>query len=63
VSITSSGTFIVFSSVFGTGGIYDISWHLLPNTESVIELTYKNATSSNLKRQVKYNSITNTIDY
>lgn len=63
VSITSSGTFIVFSSVFGTGWIYDTSWKLLSEKDAVIELTYKNATSSNLKRQVKYNSVTNTIDY
>jgi hypothetical protein len=63
VSITSSWVFIVFSSVFGTWGLYDTSWNLLSQQEAVIELTYKNATSSNLKRYIKYNTTTNTTDY
>lgn len=65
VAVSSSWALIVFSSLFGTGGVYNpLNGEMLSQSEKIkIEVTFKQATSSNLKRTIYYSPITNTIDY
>ena len=65
VHISSSGALVVFSSLFGTGGVYNpLNGEIISESEKVrIEVTFKQATSSNLKRTIYYSPVTGTIDY
>lgn len=62
--IIQNEAFIVFSSIFGTGWIYDPNiGSLLPDGEKEITISFKNSDSENLKKIIQYFSSTNTIDY
>ncbi len=63
VKIISDDAFIVFSSLFWTGIVYDKNLNVKSTTWALVQLRYQNSDSELLHRTVQYHVWTNTIDY